>query len=332
MLGMKIELDEHPSSRASHTMYVSRIYGCVVSSDVDLNLAPLDAAARPDLTLRQAHDEYDPGWKPEPTDLMSRYWSEAYQNGYLSARTTDGYRLRFDDYCEFDLNAGLDRAKWRVAPGAEPGLVPIVTAGALMTLKLMLGGDLVLHSSAVTVNGRGLAFVGRSGMGKSTMATLMCASGALAVTDDVGRVIFTQSGVRLAAGGHESRLRVSAKPIAGLLPDLDVRQTHDDRLALSLPPSALDTVPLDAIVVPCPSREAKEVHLRAISKPQAVILLSTFPRLSGMLDTTLIDNQFQMMADLVERVPVFTATIPWGASFNPETGPRLIRELGWGSP
>jgi hypothetical protein len=310
-------------------MYLSRLYGCVVASDLDLHQAPLRPGTPADLTLRRAPDEWDGTWKAEPADLISRRWSEERQEGYLSARTEDGYRLRLDDVCEFDLNAGLDEVVWRVAPGTDPGLVAVVAVGGLMTLKFMLQGELVLHASAVNVGGRGLAFVGRSGMGKSTMATLMCRAGASMVTDDVGRVIFDGDGVRLAAGGRESRLRKPAESLADLIADTESRLTGDGRLALTLPGSTLDSIPLDAVVIPLPTREGTEVTLRALSPAQAVVVVNMFPRLTGLVDEDVRSRQFHQIADLAERVPVFSAAIPWGPPFDPAIPAQLYQEMGW---
>jgi len=310
-------------------MYLSKLYGCVIATDVDLYLPPLAAGTPPDLTLRQADDEYDPGWKPEPMDVISDYWNDDLQQGYVSARTADGYRLRLHNYCEYDLNRELDQVVWRVAPAPKNWLIAAGAVGALMTLKLMLQGDLVLHASAVSVGGRGLAFVGRSGMGKSTMASLMCRAGALHVTDDVGRVIFEGDGVKLATGGHESRLRRKATAVADLMPEVSARQTGDGRLALSLTRTTAETVPLDAVVIPLPRRAGTELKLDTKSPAEIVILLNRFPRLVGLQDPAMLERQFQQLVDLAERVPVFTATIPWGPSYQPEAAPELVRQLGW---
>lgn len=50
---------------------------------------------------------------------------------------------------------------------------------------LMQQGHLVLHASAVNVNGNAIAFLGNSGSGKSTMATFLSKKGYPLITDDV---------------------------------------------------------------------------------------------------------------------------------------------------
>lgn len=312
-------------------MNLSSVYGVVVSSDIELFMPPPPAGAHPTLTLREATDSYDPTWKPEAEDLVSQYWNETHGHGYLAARTPDGYRLRFHDMCDFDLDADLDQARWRLAPGVDPSWVPIFATGTFMTLRLLLRGELVLHSSVVSVGGRGLAFVGRSGQGKSTMATLTCMAGAHLVTDDVGRVRFEENQAWVAAGGHESRLRESASALAERMATTGAanRTTGDGRRAVSLPTSTADAVSLDAMVIPLLRRDTAELTLHPVRPAQAVTALSAFPRVLGLLDKAMLDREFNQLVDLVERVPVHLAMIPWSSSPDPATGPRLLHELGW---
>ena len=96
------------------------------------------------------------------------------------------------------------RLRHRARPGAGSsavptrpsisGMVAILVTGLLVAYLLILDGQCVLHASAVEVDGAAVAFLGRSGIGKSTMATLCCAAGARLVTDDVLR-LDTTSGV-----------------------------------------------------------------------------------------------------------------------------------------
>ena len=78
----------------------------------------------------------------------------------------------------------------------------------------------MLHASAVAVDGIGLAFVGQSGRGKSTVAALMCVDGAELVTDDV-LTVDPGPPVRCQGGASELRLRAAAAHLADAHPDRD---------------------------------------------------------------------------------------------------------------
>lgn len=57
--------------------------------------------------------------------------------------------------------------------------------GVGLGVLLMQQGHLVLHGSAINVNGNAIAFLGNSGSGKSTMATFLSKKGYPLITDDV---------------------------------------------------------------------------------------------------------------------------------------------------
>jgi hypothetical protein len=310
-------------------MRLHHVYGCTIASDLDLYLPEVDASLRPEVTLRRSMEAIDVDWIPEAAELLALWRDEVRGTGFVAGRTPQGYRLRIDNLCDFDVSCDLAEVTWKLVPGGDPGMVSVLAAGALLAFRLIMAGNLVLHASAVHARGRGLAFVGASGMGKSTMATLMCAGGATMLTDDIARIEFDGAHAVLSPGAVESRLRSAAVPLTELFDIPVMRVTSDGRSAMSLPGWTNGPVALDAVVVPLPSRDQAEPALTAISPVQALILLGNFPRLPGWVDTDVLTHQFHRLADLVERVPVYLAVVPWGPPFTIETGTRLLECLGW---
>lgn len=311
-------------------MWLHHVYGCTVASDLDLHLPEGDPSLRPEVTLRRCSDAIDVDWVPRPVDLLARLRDDVRGTGFIAARTSHGYRLRIEGLCDFDISGDLAEVAWKVVPDGDIGLVSVLAAGAVLAFRLIMAGCLVLHASAVCARGRGLAFVGASGMGKSTMATLMCAGGATLITDDIARIDIDGACAMLSPGAVESRLRPAAVSLKELFGQPGAtRTTSDGRSAMSLPGWTSGPVALDAIVVPLPSREQLELVLTSLSPAQALILLGYFPRLPGWVDTDVLAYQFNRLADLVERVPVYTAVVPWGPPFATETGTQLLKRLGW---
>lgn len=304
-----------------------RLYDWVVSSDLDLHLAEVEPSRPVELAIHRRVDPLDIDWEATTPDLLVQFHDEAQQTGYVAARTPDGYRLRFTGLCEFDLSTDLAEATWALVPGRAPDLVSVLAVGALSAFRMVMAGRLVLHASAVCARRRGLAFVGASGMGKSTMATLMCSGGATLLTDDVAPVDMDGREVLLTPGGPESRLR----PAASVLRErFDVaRTTSDGRTAVTLPSWSDGPVTLDAVVIPLPSRERAEVVLAPLTPADALIVLSQFPRLPGWVDIEVLRQQFDLLADLVDRVPVYMAQVPWGPPFVGDVGDQLLEALGW---
>jgi serine kinase of HPr protein (carbohydrate metabolism regulator) len=74
-----------------------------------------------------------------------------------------------------------------------------------MALALHQSGILCLHGSAVTIGGRAVAFLGPKNYGKSTLASVLTATGARLLTDDLVAIDPSSSPVALP-GVHSIRL------------------------------------------------------------------------------------------------------------------------------
>jgi hypothetical protein len=164
-------------------------------------------------------------------------------------------------------------------------------------------------------------------MGKSTLAAQFCAGGARLVTDDV-LPLALDGDVFIEGRGSELRLRENA---ADLLHSFEQppasRRTADDRLAIRLGSDASARVRLDTIVIPGPSREVTDLSVVRLSQAEAMLALSSYPRVLGWRDPEVLRRQFELIADVVARVPVHQAVIPWGPPFPPEIPRRLVTRL-----
>ena len=102
----------------------------------------------------------------------------------LFYRLDSGYLLRFPDLADFEVSRdGRTAAVWPV-PGVSPGTVEHLHLNQVLPLALSRQGRLVLHASAVEIDGKGVAFTGESGRGKSTLAASFATTGSRFLTDD----------------------------------------------------------------------------------------------------------------------------------------------------
>ena len=69
--------------------------------------------------------------------------------------------------------------------GVDDSLLRTVVLGAVLCVLLRQRGLLVLHASCININHKGVAFMGSSGWGKSTLATAFHTKGYDVLTDDV---------------------------------------------------------------------------------------------------------------------------------------------------
>lgn len=330
------------TSLASHR---HDVYGLLVDSDVDLHLdralgSDAVPGRTPDLVLRRG-----PGREQAP--LAGRAVLEHVRDGrswYEAVRLDDGRLvLRFDGVLDVELAPDGVRATWHLAPDGDEGVAAVLLAGAFLAFVLTWRRELVLHGSAVDLarDGRAatIGFVGRSGMGKSTMATLLCRAGGTLVTDDV--LVLDSVGSPGSSGGAvvprrgaaEVRLRDGAATLADELEaaGAPARTTGDARQALRLAGRRVGTdagrrgpAPLAALVIPFPDRTHDELRVQRLLPREAALTLMRFPRLSQWRDHAVTAQHFADLVRLTARVPVLLARVPWGPPFRPDVVEDLI--------
>jgi len=206
-------------------------------------------------------------------------------------------------------------------------MVPLLVGGNALAFVLTLAGECVLHASAVQTNGSVLAFVGAAGMGKSTLAALLCASSATLVTDDLLRLSRDGTGFRCFSGPAEIRLRSNAAELAARLPGVVARPTPDGRVAVRLEHDARPMPRLDTVVIPRPVRTRTTLAVRRLGPAEALFALFRYPRVAGIRAPEVLENQFRAFAQMATTVPVYEAEIPWGPPFAPRLAEALVEAV-----
>jgi hypothetical protein len=309
--------------------YVSRLYGLTVRAEVPLHQQrPVPSHAAIDLAIALGAPMARVDEVPEGRMLLHLQTNKQY----YSATDVDGtYLLRFYGTCDVRVDRELRHATVHPVYGADPGVVSVLVAGTLLAFVLAARGAPVLHASAVQVGAGTLAFVGGSGMGKSTMATLLCASGALLVSDDLLCLDLSRHPPTCELGATELRLR---KAVGDLSARFSVapsrRPTGDARDALAAPIAVAERLPLKAIVVPLPDRSSERTHatIERLHPVDAFLLLSRFPRLLGWQDEEIIRRHFHQLGEIADRVPVHLASLPWGPPFPDGLAEEVLRGVG----
>lgn len=310
-----------------------RLYGLDVMSEVDLYARRPAAGSQPD--VRVLLGDPVPSARDVPEGELAVQWSTDSGLTASFVRRTDGsHLLRFEATCDVVVDAAAEVVTVHLVEGVPEAMAGVLVGGTVLSYLLMLRDEVVLHASAVDVGGRAIGFVGSSGMGKSTLATLMCRDGGRLITDDVLRLTSNPSGSNpsgtpgCALGATELRLRAAA---AGLADDFaeagSHRDTADDRRALSVPVATDEDVPLAALLIPRPNRDSDELTLTRLQPMAAAVSLLSFPRILGVRDQRMLTQQFRHMTRLAETVPVLVADVPWGPPFEPGLGGRLVTEL-----
>ena len=310
---------------------LTRLYGLTIRTDVPLPRRAVPARTPVDLRIQLGAPVAATQAMPRGRVLLDLRGSRHF---YAAAVDHRGFRLRFFDTCDVELDHDLTRAVVHPVPVADPDLVAVLVGGTVLAFVLTMRGETVLHASAVQVGEAALAFVGASGMGKSTMATLLCAAGNGLVTDDVLRLDTTGPAPTCSLGATELRLRKGADHLTGRFGSApEVRATGDGRQALAAPASTVEGLPLAGLVVPLPDHSAdrRAPELERLTSCQAMVLLAQFPRLLGWQDHAVRRAGFHQLAQVVDQVPVHVARLPWGPPFPDDIATTVLRATGLAS-
>src|SRR5262245_28440463 len=153
------------------TMFAYTAYGLHIHSA--LELPELVAAARPasaDLVI-----SYGP--------IERRPTTGNYAQGDTWGSSGEAY-LFWEDAGAFLVRGGREIIVHPL-PGVEERVTRLFLLGAALGVLLYQRELVVLHASAVALNGSAVAFLGESGAGKSTMAAAMHAYGYEIIADDI---------------------------------------------------------------------------------------------------------------------------------------------------
>lgn len=302
------------------------LHGLRIRSELALCAPPSADAHELDARLQSARRVG--GDTPAGRVLAQAWLSDTV--GYTHAETESGYILRYHFCCDFEVDRGRRLISAYPDPRAGAELAAVLLSGSVAAALLVIDGATVLHASAVDYGGKAVAFVGDSGSGKSTMAAIFCAAGAGLISDDMLRIAHRADGVRCFQGTSEIRLRQSAAQLAECFPREMLSATVDGRIGVraAAGPSVAETA-LHAIVIPEPSRAARSVSVQRLGPVPALVALSSYPRVLGLRAPELIAAQFNGLAELTRRVPVYRAEIPWGPPFQPSIVPALLEQIGF---
>ncbi|MGA3218404.1 MAG: hypothetical protein ABSE77_04880 [Acidimicrobiales bacterium] len=293
---------------------LAEVYYCAglrVSSPLPLAARMVDGPA--DVVVVRGEDRPVPGERPSEEVIAERVVDGCAW--YTFAQRGEEVVGRFYGLADFEIDGSGQRVTYYRDPAARD-LVAILIPGSLVAYLLSSAGRLVLHASAVEVDGAALAFVGFSGQGKTTVATLLCAEGYPLVTDDLLPVDTGPEGVTCAPAGIELRVREKVEALLERFSSGAVRgRTLDDRHAVAPLATSAERLRLAALVIPWPDRAASTVSARRLPPGEAALLLARCQRIEGWTAPSQLRAQFKSISAVVASVPVFEMQVPWGPPF-----------------
>jgi chloramphenicol 3-O-phosphotransferase len=275
-----------------------RICGLSVASDIVLpGLIAGEPRSKPQVTIRR-------GLVPEAlygASAIGPTWQIAGKYFLLSvpnvARFKDGNEIVF-------------------APASEESLadVPVFVLGTAFGILLHQREQIVLHASAIEVNGRAVVFCGPSGAGKSTLAAAFAQQGYRLITDDVCAMTLSADAAPIVhPDGRHLKLWAQAieklelnsfrrEPVRGCL----------EKFYVELSDAASAALPLAAIYALRDVLHTDDLSIERPSVVDSAMLLrcnAYRPLLVSRLDQKA--HYFHAAAQIINQSGIFVLTRPW---------------------
>jgi hypothetical protein len=221
-------------------------------------------------------------------------------------------RLLMSDGLECVIDGGGTEI-WVDAPGVSDADVAECLLGPILGIALRRHGIVCLHASAVEIDGRAVAFAGRQGAGKSTLAALFAMRGCPVIADDLSALIDGGDTMVVQPGAPYLRMRPgAAEASAGRLGRRADLKPSPDRLYLDLdlraPGYRARSSPLLLGGVYCLDWSSPpaggEPRLEPMTGADAVMSLISDTWATRLLDGLKRAAELDVLARLVNQVPV----------------------------
>lgn len=222
------------------------VAGSTIETDLDLpELPSTDRTA--EWTVRRGHLEATGGFEPlsEVRTPEGEVWQTVMGGG-------GEYVVDFPDHAMFHVDQRRRTVTYAPVDEVADSTLRHLLVDQVVPRLLVLGGALVLHASGVGVDGAGIAFVGPTGSGKSSLAAAFVQRGATLLADDY--LVVTERDDRHLASPAYPGLRLwsdAAQELTGTadLPEV-AAYTSKRRWAVPYEAYGDEPLPLRAFVAP----------------------------------------------------------------------------------
>jgi hypothetical protein len=232
-------------------------------------------------------------------------WTEFFRN-------ETGYLLRFPNLADFEVSASGESVTACPAVGTDVVTLEHLYINQLVPLALSRQGRPAFHASVVTVPEGCVAFLGKSGMGKSTLAASFALGDAAFLTDDA--LIIDESNGVCALPSHAS-VRLWEDSVDALVPEdtPKARAISFSSKARLLAGDALhyvdEPVPLRAAFV-LERNDAEAIFISPLTGSERHMAWVGNSFLLDIKDRDLLTRHFDWTHRIADRVPTFSLDYP----------------------
>ncbi len=286
-----------------------RLYGCDLVSDLTLPGYEPHGDPLAEIAL----------WSATGKELAARGApvTVPVDDWFIARPLPDGsIYLRWTDLFEFVVDPGGREVLAHPLAGATRESLQTYLLGQVLSFALLRQGIEPLHATAVTVEGRAVAFIGETGGGKSTLGAAFLAAGHRLLTDDLLVTSTEEAGPFTFPGPPRLKLfpEVAAlfpsvaggpgegRPGTPMNPDVAKR-------VIPMPPelAPLDGrgVPLAACYVLEPDEQAdRPIRIDPLRPTASFLELTRYTFNTMVEERDRLERQFHTATDLAARLPV----------------------------
>lgn len=215
--------------------------------------------------------------------------------------------VRFPDQADFFVNLDTLEVGCRPVPAVEDEILDSLFVNSICPLVANHRGQLNLHGSAVSCMGHGVAFLGMSGLGKTTLAAAFAQQGHQFIAEDI-----------LDIGEANGRFELhSRRPIIRLFEDSAAAIMGKSKAASFASFGTKLMVPVDAELSyakePCPlsalffleKESVRSPVIKVLSPANALTRLCQNTFILDVEDKPRLARHFDQLGDLAARIPCF---------------------------
>lgn len=209
------------------------------------------------------------------------------------------------------------------APGVDDRLIRLYIVGTVMAVLLYQRGLLVLHASVVDIGGGAVAFLGKSGEGKSSTAAALHARGYNIIADDVAAINLGTDPVTVFPGFPQIKLSPEAAVSLGYdIESLHLLHPREEKRGISITQGFSQTpLPLRHIYV---LAEDAALDIEPLRPQEAVIELVRHSRPITLFHSGGAPH-FLQCANLAKKLIIYRLKRPRCLSLLPDLA-QLIEE------
>ena len=226
-------------------------------------------------------------------------------------RRADGYLVRFPGQADCTIDLAAQEARCVPASAEMAEICRNLFRNALVPLASNHAGGLFLHGSAASVGGRGMAFLGPSRRGKTTLAGAFARAGHPFITEDAVALSCGKAGEYLIAPTTPV-LRLFADSASHLLGNGSTNAAADGKMAFTASgdlPFAGDSQQLAALYV-LGAGDVAQTTISAVPPSRALTEIMQHSFILDVEDRARLRGHFTRLAALTQTVPCFMLDFP----------------------